>query len=72
VEPAEPSIAADAGAGGDPRGIAPTGHIAIVRDFIHALRDDRGPLANGVEGRRSLATVLRIYQAAGLVEGKAV
>jgi len=59
--------AAGAGAGGDPRGIAPTGHIAIVRDFIHALRQDRAPLVDGAEGRRSLAAVLAIYQAAGVV-----
>ena len=56
---------ADAGAGGDPRGIGATGHIAIVRDFIQALRDDRPPLVDGLEGRRSLATVLAIYEAAG-------
>jgi UDP-N-acetyl-2-amino-2-deoxyglucuronate dehydrogenase len=67
VEPPEVGIAADAGAGGDPRGIAPTGHIAILRDFIHALREDRAPLVDGAEGRRSLAAVLAVYQAAGLV-----
>jgi predicted dehydrogenase len=56
----------NAGAGGDPRGIAPTGHIAIVWDFIQSLRADRSPQIDGGEGRRSLATVLSIYQAAGL------
>jgi predicted dehydrogenase len=56
----------DVGAGGDPRGITPTGHIAIVRDFIQSLRADRSPQIDGGEGRRSLATVLAIYQAAGL------
>ena len=54
------------GAGGDPRGIATSGHIAIVRDFIGALRDNRPPLVDGREGMRSLAAVLQIYQAAGL------
>jgi UDP-N-acetyl-2-amino-2-deoxyglucuronate dehydrogenase len=67
VEPPEISAPADAGAGGDPRGIRPTGHIAIFRDFIHALRANRSPLIDGAEGRRSLATVLAIYQAAGLL-----
>jgi predicted dehydrogenase len=57
---------ASAGAGGDPRGIAATGHIAIVRNFIHALRGDHPPRIDGREGRRSLAAVLAIYQAAGL------
>jgi predicted dehydrogenase len=42
------------------------GHEALVRDFILALREDRPPAADGVEGRRSLAAVLQIYRAAGL------
>jgi UDP-N-acetyl-2-amino-2-deoxyglucuronate dehydrogenase len=67
VEAPEANVATDAGAGGDPRGISPTGHIAIFRDFIHALRENRAPQVDGVEGRRSLATVLAIYQAAGLL-----
>jgi predicted dehydrogenase len=58
--------AASAGAGGDPRGITPTGHIAIIRDFIQALHTDHSPRVDGREGRRSLASVLAIYQAAGL------
>jgi predicted dehydrogenase len=64
--PPETGVPADAGAGGDPRGIAPTGHISIFRDFIHALREDRIPMVDGAEGRRSLATALAIYEAAGL------
>jgi predicted dehydrogenase len=55
-----------AGAGGDPRGIAPTGHVAVLRDFIEAAHEGRPPLVDGAEGRRSLATVLAIYRAAGL------
>jgi predicted dehydrogenase len=66
VEPPATGTAIDAGAGGDPRGIAPTGHIAIVRDMIQALRTDSAPQIDGAEGRRSLATVLAIYQAAGI------
>lgn len=58
--------AASAGAGSDPRGIAPTSHIAICRDFIEAIRQDRPPLIDGREGRRSLAAVLAIYEAAGV------
>lgn len=57
---------AAAGAGADPRGISIAGHIALVSDFIQAVRDGRAPLVDGIEGRRSLAIVRSIYQAAGL------
>lgn len=67
VEPIEPAPSASAGAGGDPKGIEPTGHIAVFRDFIEAVREGRAPEIDGAEGRRSLATVLSIYEAAGLV-----
>jgi UDP-N-acetyl-2-amino-2-deoxyglucuronate dehydrogenase len=67
VEAPDSAAPADAGAGGDPRGIAPTGHIAIVREFIQALRASRDPRIDGHEGRRSVATILAIYQAAGLL-----
>ena len=67
VEPVPIGRAASAGAGGDPRGIAATGHIAIVRDFVEALRAGRSPQIEGREGRRSLAAVLAIYEAAGLL-----
>jgi UDP-N-acetyl-2-amino-2-deoxyglucuronate dehydrogenase len=66
IEAADTSAASDAGAGGDPRGIKPTGHIAIVRDFVQAVREGRAPEIDGAEGRRSLDTVLAIYEAAGL------
>jgi len=69
--PVEPDTAAahpaSAGAGADPRGISTAGHIALLGDFIQALRENRPPLVNGVEGRRSLAIVLSIYQAAGRI-----
>lgn len=69
VEPAEikTGIPADAGAGGDPRNITPTGHAAIFRDLLHALDQDRAPMVDGAEGRRCLATVLVIYKAASLL-----
>lgn len=72
--PKEVSIAAPpslAGAGADPRGISTAGHIAIVSDFIQALHENRPPLINGSEGRRSLAIVMSIYQAAGRVTSSA-
>ena len=67
IEPPELSQAPDAGAGSDPRGITATGHIAIFRDFMQAIQSDGQPQINGREGRRSLATVLAIYEAAGLL-----
>jgi predicted dehydrogenase len=66
VMPPETEASADAGAGGDPRGIALTGHIAIIRDFIEAVRTGEPPQVDGHEGRRSLDVVLAIYEAAGL------
>ncbi len=66
VPPLPPGEAAGAGAGGDPRGIALTGHIGIIRDFVEAVRENRPPLVDGREGRRSLATIEAIYRAAGL------
>jgi predicted dehydrogenase len=66
VEPASASGPSEAGAGSRPRGISPTGHINIVKDFIEAVCDDRPPMVGGAEGRLSLETVLAIYAAAGL------
>jgi predicted dehydrogenase len=60
-----------AGAGADPRGISTAGHIAIVKDFIQALHENHPPLIDGVEGRRSLAIVNSIYQAAGRITSSA-
>lgn len=67
VAPPALGAAKDAGAGGDPRGISPSGHIAIFRDFIEALTNNRPPQVDGAEGRRSLATILAIYEDAGLL-----
>lgn len=56
-----------AGSGGDPRGIAATGHLRVVADFAESVREGRPPEIGGAEGRRSLAAVLMIYEAAGLL-----
>ncbi len=56
----------EAGSGSDPRGIKATGHIEIVKDFLAAIREQRAPLIDGNEGRRSLKVVLDIYTVAGL------
>jgi predicted dehydrogenase len=55
-----------AGSGSSPTGIGTLGHTLLVQDFVAAIREGRDPLVDGVEGRRSLALVLAIYQAAGL------
>lgn len=55
---------AAAGAGSSPTGLAPTGHARILADFVAAVRGGRPPLVPGEEGRRSLALVLAVYEAA--------
>jgi predicted dehydrogenase len=46
---------------------SPVAHAALVRDFVEAVRAGRPPSVDGREGRRSLAAVLGIYEAAGLL-----
>jgi predicted dehydrogenase len=55
-----------AGAGGAPHGISADGHIAVLRDFIQAIRTGGRPIADGAQGRRSIAAILGIYRAAGI------
>jgi UDP-N-acetyl-2-amino-2-deoxyglucuronate dehydrogenase len=55
---------ASAGSGGSPTGLAPQGHARCLADFVAAVHDKRPPLVSGEEGRRSLALVLAIYEAA--------
>ncbi len=52
------------GAGVRPTGISATGHLRIVGDMVEAIRAGRAPLVPGEEGRRALAVVLAIYEAA--------
>lgn len=66
VPPPTADAGAAAGAGADPRAIAKTGHIAIVRDMVAAVREGRPPCVDGRQGRRSLSAVLAIYAAAGI------
>ncbi len=40
------------------------GHQALLEDFIRAIEQDRDPVCSGHEGRRSIALVEAIYQAA--------
>ncbi|MEN9934603.1 MAG: hypothetical protein RLZZ387_1182 [Chloroflexota bacterium] len=55
---------ADAGAGASPTGISAVGHTRLVADLADAIRAGRPPLVSGEEGRRSLALVLAVYEAA--------
>lgn len=66
VAPLETAGAAGAGSGGDPRGIEPTGHINLLRNFIRSILGGRAPEVDGHEGRRSLAVVLAVHRAAGI------
>src|SRR6185295_4555147 len=53
-----------AGAGASPTGIGAIGHTRLLEDFVAAIREGRDPVAPGREGRRSLALVLAVYEAA--------
>ena len=53
-----------AGGGASPTGIGAVGHTRLLEDFVAAIREERDPLAPGREGRRSLALVLAVYEAA--------
>jgi predicted dehydrogenase len=40
------------------------GHQAVIEDFLEAIRENRAPASDGLEGRRSLALIESIYRAA--------
>src|SRR5215469_3121963 len=40
------------------------GHRAVIEDFVEAIKQNRPPICDGKEGRRSLALVQAIYRAA--------
>jgi UDP-N-acetyl-2-amino-2-deoxyglucuronate dehydrogenase len=40
------------------------GHQALFEDFIHAIRENGTPICDGHEGRRSIALIEAIYEAA--------
>jgi predicted dehydrogenase len=65
IRPRAPDSVA-AGSGASPTAIGTVGHTLIVRDFVASIREGREPLVAGEEGRRSLALVLAVYEAAGL------
>ena len=38
------------------------GHVPLYKDFVEAVRDDREPLINGEEGKKSLSIILMAYK----------
>jgi UDP-N-acetyl-2-amino-2-deoxyglucuronate dehydrogenase len=67
VEPPASGGQAVAGAGSDPKGEGAALFTPLYQEFIEAVRNNRPPPTDGHEGRRSLATVLQIYRAAGIL-----
>jgi UDP-N-acetyl-2-amino-2-deoxyglucuronate dehydrogenase len=53
-----------AGAGASPTGIGAEGHTRIIADFVASIANGHSPIVPGQEGRRALALVLAIYEAA--------
>lgn len=56
--------AVTAGAGASPTGIGAEGHVRLVENFVEAVTTGHPPLVPGEEGRRALALVYAIYEAA--------
>ena len=52
------------GGASDPKAISHRGHMLQLSDFVSAIRDDRPPLVDGREGRKSVAAICAIYEAA--------
>lgn len=58
------------GGASDPMAISIEGHLAQYQDFVDAIHENREPLVNGIEGRKSLEIVLAIYRSSR--EGKPI
>ena len=52
------------GGAADPAAIGHHAHAELFRDFLQAIEEDRPPLIDGVEGRRSVELILAIYESA--------
>jgi len=55
---------ATGGGAGDPAAIGHHGHTMLFNEFTAAIREDRVPLIDGKEGRRSVELIEAIYQSA--------
>jgi len=58
------------GGASDPSAISFEGHQKQLQDFLDAIQEDRAPLVDGAEGRKSVEIISAIYQSAK--SGKAV
>lgn len=52
------------GSAANPAALGVEGHARLIADFVEAVRSGRDPMVSGEEGRRSLALVLAVYEAA--------
>jgi UDP-N-acetyl-2-amino-2-deoxyglucuronate dehydrogenase len=54
----------DSGAGGvsDPTAIGAGGHMMLIQDLVHAIREGREPMIPGREARRAVELILAIYE----------
>jgi len=50
----------------DPPSVYGTSHKAVIADMIAAVAEDRSPHTDGIEGRKSLALVLAMYESSRL------
>lgn len=48
----------------DPAAISTEGHRRQIEDMLHAVQENRAPIVDGHEGRKSLEVVCALYQAA--------
>lgn len=46
----------------DPSGISLDGHIMQIKDMIRAIREDKRPLVDQYEGKKSIEIILAIYE----------
>lgn len=52
------------GGAADPAAIGHHGHTELFKDTLAAIEEDRAPLIDGLEGRRSVEIILAIYESA--------
>jgi len=52
------------GGAADPKAISHVGHRDQLTDFVQAIQNGTSPMADGIDGRKSVEIILAIYQAA--------
>jgi UDP-N-acetyl-2-amino-2-deoxyglucuronate dehydrogenase len=48
----------------DPKAISASGHIALIRDFVEAIQNDREPMVTPQSARKPVELILAIYESA--------